>query len=216
MDNPALELLGPTRKALVLAIKARGSATAEELGETCYLSPAAARVHLAGMERMGLVSHANKSAGPGRPKNQYFLTQSGEDLFPHCEAGFAIDLINVMARVPEWGAALETHQAEAVGREVRGATPNERVQSLADSPRLQKYFPELSEDAEGAWKVTMRHCPFLAVARAHPSLCELETRVFARALGEDFAVANHQNRVTGHDLCQFYIAAANTPESAGN
>ena len=209
MDSAALQLLGPTRKALILEIKDRGLASAEELAAACFLSPAAARMHLSSMEGLGILEHTNVREGPGRPRNLYRLTPEGERLFPDVTGRLAVEVLGALGESPDcldaiW-AILEDRQTSALRQEARGETLAERVRSLTESRPLSPFFPDAKEHGPGSWTIRMRHCPVLQVARAHPVLCEIERRAIAAALGEAARVTNPENRPGGAATCYFPV-----------
>jgi predicted ArsR family transcriptional regulator len=88
MPQSCLDLLDPTRRAILVALKRLHSATAEEVAAHCFLSVGAARQHLQTLEAQGLIDHEPERRGPGRPRHRYLLTPRGEALFPklHHEA----------------------------------------------------------------------------------------------------------------------------------
>src|SRR4051794_14129285 len=73
---------GTTRKAIVMALKKRGEARAEELAAEMGVTVSALRQQLVALSGDGLVTFREVRSGPGRPKHFYSLTAAAESLFP--------------------------------------------------------------------------------------------------------------------------------------
>ena len=71
--GPALAELPATRRALLIALRKRGEARAEELAEQLDITVSAVRQHLQGLAAADLVAHREERAGPGRPRHVYRL-----------------------------------------------------------------------------------------------------------------------------------------------
>src|SRR5690606_29235429 len=96
-----LDFLGPVRKDVILALKERGVATAQELAEATFLSIAAARSHLLVLERTGLITYERHREGVGRPAHRYRLSDRGESLFPQGYATLSKSLMAIAFQHPE-------------------------------------------------------------------------------------------------------------------
>ena len=211
MAATPLDLLNPSRKMIVVEIKERGEATAEHLATATYLSVAAVRMHLSALERLGLVEHATRRRGPGRPLHIYRLSPAGEDLFPQGYAELLNHVLEAISISPEcseriWGV-IETQQVNALRRAIRADDAGERVRELFRSPDLRAFEPEVTDTADG-WSVEMHHCPIVQAARCDPRVCETEQRIFRRVLGPDIELIQLENRRAGAARCSFALSPA--------
>jgi DeoR family suf operon transcriptional repressor len=209
MPSPiALDLLPATRRLLLLGIKERGEATAEQLARASYLSIAAVRMHLYSLESDGFVKHTRRREGPGRPTHVFRLTPAGEELFPQGYAVIAIALLAVLERHPECKSEVLDMLREEQETQARTAVPaltfEGRVEQLSSLQERQGFFPLWEVTSEQDWQVTLRHCPFIRVAREHPEFCEIERRVIEVAIGEG-PVAALGSRVHGAPTCAFRV-----------
>lgn len=211
----ALDLLPATRRLLLLGIKERGEATAEQLARASYLSIAAVRMHLYSLESDGFVKHTRRRAGPGRPTHVFHLTPAGEELFPQGYAAIALALLTAIDSHPECKSqafdALEQAQRSHARAGVSAATFEGRVEQLAGLQERQGFFPLWEVTSESDWKVTLRHCPFIRVAREHPEFCEIERRVIEAAIGQG-AVKAVGSRVNGAPTCAYRVVPGHEPE----
>src|SRR5919204_5570473 len=80
--TPSLASMPATRRSILMLIKKRGEAGAQELADALGITVSAVRQHLAGLLAAGLVTHRQERYGPGRPALRYSLALAGEALFP--------------------------------------------------------------------------------------------------------------------------------------
>lgn len=216
MPSPmALDLLPSTRRLLLLGIKERGEATAEQLARASYLSIAAVRMHLYSLESDGFVKHTRRRHGPGRPTHLFHLTPTGEELFPQGYAAIALALLAAIDSHPECKGqvfeALEQAQQSQVLAGVSAVTFEGRIERLAGLQERQGFFPLWEVTSESDWKVTLRHCPFIRVAMEHPEFCEIERRVIGIAVAQG-TVQTVGSRVGGAPTCAFRAGPGYEPE----
>ena len=217
MPSPiALDLLPATRRLLLLGIKERGEATAEQLARASYLSIAAVRMHLYSLESDGFVKHTRRREGPGRPTHVFRLTPAGEELFPQGYAAIAISLLAALEKHPgcksEVFEMLAGEQESLARAAVASTTFEGRVAQLSGLQDRQGFFPLWEVTSEQEWQVTLRHCPFIRVARAHPEFCEIERKVIETVIAEGHVEAMG-SRVHGAPTCAFRVVPPGEPAS---
>jgi predicted ArsR family transcriptional regulator len=205
----ALEFFSSTRQMLLVAIKNVGEATTEQLARETYLSPGAVRAHLLALEAQGLVSFDRLRDGPGRPRHVFRLTRNGERLFPQRYAEMANTLFSaiesedeaVIERVFE---RLVQDQVELANASIQARTRPERLLELVAFVERYGFFPRLESVDNGPAVITLRHCPLLSVATAHPAVCEVECRALRTVL-PGAAVERTQHRLDGDPVCTYTI-----------
>jgi len=206
-----LDLLPNTRRLLLLGIKERGEATADELARASFLSVAAVRMHLYGLETEGFVTHFRRREGPGRPTHVFRLTSDGEELFPQ---GYAVVAMALLNAVDATGApkdmlieAILADQCARVRQAVTAPTVEGRIAQLAEVQEAQGYFPSWEQAAPDCWLGSIGHCPFIRVARKHPEFCEMERVVIETALAAG-TVECLGSRVSGETRCVYQLRLA--------
>ncbi|MGH9066453.1 MAG: helix-turn-helix transcriptional regulator, partial [Acidimicrobiales bacterium] len=80
--GPGLATLPAGRRSILLSLKTRGEARAEELATDLGVTTSAVRQHLTALMRDGLVARGETRGGPGRPKHHYHLSRAADTLFP--------------------------------------------------------------------------------------------------------------------------------------
>jgi DeoR family transcriptional regulator, suf operon transcriptional repressor len=183
----ALEFFSSTRQMLLVAIKNMGEATTEQLARETYLSPGAVRAHLLALEAQGLVSFDRLRDGPGRPRHVFRLTRNGERLFPQRYAEIANTVFSAVeaeddAVVERVFQRLIDDQVDLARQSITAASRPERLLELVTFIERYGFFPRLESLDNGPAALTLRHCPLLSVASAHPGVCEAECKALERVM----------------------------------
>lgn len=202
-----LDLLADARRAILLALKQEGEATADYLAERAFLSIGAVRLHLAALTTQGLITYRREAHKAGRPAHIYRLTEAGEALFG--ESAYATLANSILAALelrPELKAeilgALFKRQSESMRQMVRGQTVADRARSLTAALDRQGYFPLLVESPEG-FRLRLRHCPIMRVAVEHQQFCEMERAIFMSAIGA--TASQVEDRKSGDATCAYLL-----------
>ena len=213
-----LDLLPSTRRLLLLGIKERGEATAEQLSRASYLSIAAVRMHLYALEADGFVKHTRRRDGPGRPTHVYRLTPLGEELFPQGYAGISVALLAAIDAHPECKPRvfdiLAAQQEEQARADVTASTVEGRIAEVAAGKEREGFFPKCEAVAEDEWLIVLRHCPIIRVVRDHPEFCEVERRAILAGTGASL-VEVVGSRARGALHCSFRVRTEATPRESG-
>src|ERR1700730_18035335 len=86
-----------TRRALLLAIKKRGEARAEDLADALGITASAVRQHLSALVAEGMVAvREQRGGGAGRPKFFYATTPAAENLFPKTYGELTNELLDTI------------------------------------------------------------------------------------------------------------------------
>src|SRR5207253_1892223 len=72
----------PTRRRILMTLKKRGEATAEEMASALDITVSGVRQHVAVLRAAGFVEHAAAKGRPGRPRHLHRLTPQAEAFFP--------------------------------------------------------------------------------------------------------------------------------------
>jgi DeoR family transcriptional regulator, suf operon transcriptional repressor len=191
--GPALAELPPTRRALLIALRKRGEARAEELAEQLEVTVSAVRQHLHGLAAADLVAHREERAGPGRPRHVYRLAPAAEALFPRAYGELTVELLDYIGEEsPELVArAFERRRRARVERtreRLAGLDFDARVAEVARVLDEDGYLAEverLGEDgAADGWRILEHNCAILAVAQRYGHACGAEIAFLREVLPE--------------------------------
>lgn len=189
MDD-VLPDLPPSRRALLLALRKRGEARAEELADALAITASATRQQLAPLVATGLVEYRDERSGPGRPRRFYRLTVAADALFPKNYGELTTELLDhvgaedpaLLQRAFERRRATRVAQAQA---RLAGLDSFEaRVFELAAILDEAGYLAEAEPLEGGGFRIAEHNCAILAVARHHGHACTTELGFIAEVLPE--------------------------------
>jgi predicted ArsR family transcriptional regulator len=195
----------------VVTLLRRGDCTVEELAQELDLTDNGVRVHLATLERDGIVRQRGSKrhgSGGGKPAYIYELTPEAEELFPKAYETVLSQLLDVLAvqQGPQESEAL----LRSVGRRIaEGQTiPADGVRGGLEAAVgvLNKLggLAEL-EERDGSFVIRGYSCPLAGVAPDHPEVCRMAEALLTELAG--VPVYEHCDRGE-RPRCCFEIAPA--------
>jgi len=204
-----LSELPPARRALLVALRKRGEARAEDLADVLGVTASAARQQLGPLVAAGLVEHRDERPGPGRPRRFYRLTAAADGLFPKAYGELTTELLDHIGA--EDPALLEraferrrrTRVAQARER-LAGHDLAGRVHELAAILDEAGYLADAEELPGGGWRLIEHNCAILAVARRHGHACVTEL-AFLREVLPDAEVRRVAHIVSGSTKCVYEV-----------
>lgn len=206
---------GDTRRRVAELLLENGGATARDLSQAIGITAVAIRKHLDALVSEGLVYHsepasAGRGRGRGRPARTYQLTDAARDTFGHHYDDLATQALRWIKDHggPAAVTAFATAQVSELEERCRTAmddasnTPMAKATALAEALSNEGYAATTTAIANGG-QLCQHHCPVAHAAAEFPQLCEAETRVISRLVG------NHVQRLAtianGDGVCTTYI-----------
>nr|WP_242911122.1 metalloregulator ArsR/SmtB family transcription factor [Actinomadura terrae] len=183
-----------TRARVARLILEHGPVTASSLGERVGLTPAAIRRHLDALLAEGMIevrkARTQARRGRGRPAKWFAITDAGRSAFVHAYDDLATSALRFLAERAGDHAVAEFARRQIADLErryrpvVQGASPQQRVRTLAEALSGDGYAAAAAKAPQGAGEqLCQHHCPVAHVAAEFPQLCEAETEAFSRLLG---------------------------------
>ena len=182
--------------------------TARELTQRTGASLNAVRHHLKELESESLLVRRREQRGVGAPVHLYFLSQSGENLFPRRYQELLTETLSqVEGRNgrPAIVEAMDQRYGALAGRlkaDLGDATGPERLEMVARILIEEGYMAAWRE-SDGAIRLTEHNCAIKAVAQRFPEICELEERFLRDVLGA--GVERHSHILSGCQACEYSI-----------
>ncbi len=208
--GPALAELPATRRELLVVLRKRGEARAEELASALGVTVGAVRQHLQGLAAADLVEHREERPGPGRPRHVYRLAPAAEALFPRAYGELTVELLDYIDdEDPQMVArAFERRRrarVERVRERLDGLDFDARVAEVARVLDEDGYLAEVEPlpDGEG-WEIREHNCAILAVARRYGHACGAEI-AFLREVLPDADVTRVSHILTGAHACGYEV-----------
>lgn len=210
--SPALDAMGPTRRAILVHLRGRAQAGAEDVAEELGITAGAARQQLRALVADGWLAHRDLRPGPGRPRRRYHLTPAANALFPQGYGDLAVEILGHVATEDEdlLRRAFERRRrarVEAVRPRLEGKDFGGRVMELSRILDEQGYMATAHRDDDGVFTVTEHHCAILAVARNHRCACDTELG-FLREVLPDADIRRVDHIVGGDRTCSYVIRQA--------
>lgn len=203
---------GSTRDAILLALKRRGEARAEELAGAVGVTVSAMRQHLTSLAADGLVGHRVVRSGPGRPKHFYSLTAAAEERFPKTYDELTNELLDyVSEESPEllervFERRRERRAAGAAAR-LRGLRFDAAVAELARILDEDGYLAEVVDCGDGVWRIVEHNCAILGVAARYGQACSSELD-FIREVLPGAEVERVAHMMAGARQCAYELRPA--------
>jgi DeoR family suf operon transcriptional repressor len=207
--DAVLHDLPPARRAVLIALRKRGEARADDLASELGITASAARQQLAPLSAAGLLEHRDVRGGPGRPRRVYRLSAAADALFPKAYGELTTELLDhVGAEDPAlleraFEARRRTRVAQAAVR-LEGRRFEERVRELARILDESGYLAEATPLPGGGYRLAEHNCAILAVARRHSHACTSEL-AFLQEVLPDADVRRVAHIVSGSTACVYEI-----------
>ena len=154
----------------------------------------------------GLVDRELVHGGRGRPSYRYSLSPKARKLAGNNFADLAAVLWQRVLGIEDSrrrqdviksiASALKVLYADVI----QGTTLKVRMESLVELLEKRQVRCEVDTPVGGP-TFTLRDCPYLELADADSSICEMETMLFSQLLGDELVLL--QCRLDGHACCQF-------------
>ena len=189
----------------IITLLRRSSRTVDELAQALELTHTAVRAHLAALERDGLVHQRSERRGSGKPSSVYDLTPAAEYLFPKSYGQFLDQLLDVLGEhlPPDEVETLlrETGRRIAVEWKILPGDLHVRLEAAIEV--LNDLGGLMEQETEGETLCIRGYrCPFAAVVREHPEVCNLAETLLSDLVG--VPVQEHCER-TGSVPCRFVV-----------
>ena len=178
-----------TSKGRILALLRRGSRTVDELATALGVSDNAVRLHVAALERDGVVQQRGvRPAGPagGKPAYSYEVAPDAERLFTSAYIPVLTQLVGVLAE--QMSAARLEGLLREVGRRLAPAkgtgagTVRTRAETAATILTEMGGVVDV-EESDGAIVLRGYSCPLADAVRAHPGTCHATESLVSEIVG---------------------------------
>jgi len=220
VDSPvgATANLSSAQRQILIAIKRRGEATADDVAETLGITPSAVRQHLATLRTGGFVASSHERGRPGRPANLYHSTELGESLFARpTTSDLSVELLGHIEDedpelVPRVFARRRRRRVEQCQEKLTGKTLGDTVAGLATILDTEGYMANVNKLPDDSYRLTLHNCPIWAVASHYGLACTTELE-FIQDVIPDADVTRVIHKVAGAYICAYEIRARTSPSS---
>ena len=196
-----------TTKGRILALLRRGSRTIDELASALGVTDNAIRLHVAALERDGVVQQRGVRPTGGKPAYSYEVAPEAERLFTKAYIPVLTQLVGVLEE------RLSPSELQALLREVgrriaaaRGTSPGTVRAKAEVAATVLTELGGIVDVEEQDGRITLRgfSCPLADAVRAHPATCQAVESLVAELTGG--AVQERCDRA-GRPRCCFELAS---------
>jgi DeoR family suf operon transcriptional repressor len=210
VETASLASLPSTRRLILMSLKKRGEARAEELATDLGVTASAIRQHLTGLVASGFVVHREVKGAPGRPKHLYHLTEVAEGLFPKTYSELTNEVLAIVEA--ENPALLQTVFDRRRDRRIENArlrlldkhSTEEKVAEIAAILDEDGYLANWERVDAHTFRVTEHNCAVLGVAARYGQACSSEIEFLRTALPEA-TVERTSHMMAGEHRCAYVI-----------
>jgi DeoR family transcriptional regulator, suf operon transcriptional repressor len=206
-----IHVLSPTQRHVLITLKRRGEATADELAEALEISPSAVRQHLNVLRSAGYITARQDRGQPGRPADRFRATELAERLSVEKTGNLSIELLShleeedpdLVTRIFE---RRRRHRVKEAQEQLAGNTVEEKVAVLADLPDAEGYLADAEQGAPGRYRILLHSCAIWSVATRYGQACATELE-FLRDLIPEATIERVTHKTAGAHTCVYEINA---------
>lgn len=181
-----------TRDQILSLLKVNKQLTVSEMADMLNITEMAVRRHLNTLERDNIIDTTLVRQAMGRPTNVYFLTKTGQEMFPRNYAMLTVDLLrdiedlNGVEMVEQLFQRRKERLKEKYGTRITDyKSLDDKIAELARLQNELGYMVEWEKDADGNYLFKEYNCPISEIAQEYPVACKCELSLFQELLGTE-------------------------------
>ena len=179
-----------TRQKVLHTLQKNHRCTIIELAEAVDINPISVRHHISKLQAEGLVVSEEERHGVGRPRQVFFLTESGLEAFPTRYLRLTIRLLEQLKESlpPKMVDQLFSQMASDLVKEyaqtanLQGLTIEQRLEVVSDLLKDEGFDLEW-EKVDNQYFIREINCPYLRVGQNHPEICVIDQTLISTVLG---------------------------------
>lgn len=178
-----------TRQKVLQILLKNHRCTIVELAEAVEINPISVRHHIAKLQAEGLVDSEEERHGVGRPRQVFFLTESGLEEFPTRYLRLTVRLLEQLKEnlppkmvdqlFSQMAADLVEEYAHAANQQ--GLNIEQRLELVNDLLKDEGFDLEW-EKKEDQYYIREVSCPYLHVGQNHPEVCLIDQTLISTIL----------------------------------
>jgi predicted ArsR family transcriptional regulator len=178
-----------TRDQVLRTLLAQPRCTINEISDKVGISPISVRHHIASLEAEGFITSEDERHGVGRPRQVFFLTETGIEQFPTRYVRLTIRLLeHLKETMPEAMInKLFSQMAEDLARdlsegtEMKDLSMQERF-NLVKSLLGREGFNIEWQQLEDGFQINETSCPYYYIGQNHPEVCTVDQILISKVL----------------------------------
>ena len=197
-----------TRERVLLSLLSHPRSTITELGEKVGINAISVRHHISSLLIEGLIGAEEERHGVGRPRQVYYLTESGSERFPTNYLRLTTKILDQMK------STLPAPVVDKLFTEIAldmSANYQELAVNLTLEEKLNLIKTLLSregftvdwEKAGDEYRIHEISCPYFHVGQNHPEVCKVDQTMISSILS--IPVEKINCLLLGNDHCTYVV-----------
>jgi DeoR family suf operon transcriptional repressor len=200
----------PTQRVVLVALKRRGEATADELATALDISASAVRQHLSALRSAGFIAARQERGHTGRPADKYHATDRSEPLFVATDGSLSLELLeHIEQEDPELvDRVFERRRRRLVDEakdSLEGKTVDQQIAVLTDLLDSQGFLADSDTLSDTRFRINLHSCAVWTVANRYQQACTAELD-FIRDVIPDATVERVTLKTDGAHTCVYEIS----------
>jgi DeoR family suf operon transcriptional repressor len=205
-----------TRDQVLRTLLSQPRCTVNELADKVGISPISIRHHIASLEADGLIASEDERHGVGRPRQVFFLTETGIELFPTRYVSLTVRLLeHLKETMPEaMISKLFAQMAEdlarelSTGTEMKNLSMKERLDLVKDLLKREGFNIEW-EQMDNGYQIREASCPYYYIGQNHPEVCTVDQILISKVLS--VPAEKVKCILNGDSTCTYLVSDAAIP-----
>ncbi len=200
-----------TRERVLQTLLVRERCTINELAEAVDINPISVRHHITRLEAEDLVASAEERHGVGRPRQVYFLTEHGREIFPTRYIRLTVRLLEQLKEsvTPAFINQLFTQMAMDMAADYQTEVQNLSIDDKLELVRRllsREGFNVAVEKHADFYYIHETSCPYYHVGQNHPEVCSIDQTLISSLL--DIPAQKIQCLLLGDSVCTYFVPGA--------
>lgn len=199
-----------TRQKVLQTLLKNHRCTIVELAEAVEINPISVRHHIARLQAEGLVASEEERHGVGRPRQVFFLTESGLEEFPTRYLRLTVRLLEQLKEnlppkmVDQLFSQMATDLVEEYAHVAnqQGLSIEQRLELVNDLLKDEGFDLEW-EKKEDQYYIREISCPYLHVGQNHPEVCLIDQTLISTVL--DLPTEKVKCILDGDNQCTYVV-----------
>lgn len=199
-----------TREKVLHTLLKNHRCTINELAKEVEINPISVRHHISRLQADGFVASEEQRHGVGRPRQVFYLTETGLELFPTRYLRLTIRLLEQLKEnlppkmVNELFSQMAADLVEEYGQtaKMQGMSIEQRLEIVHDLLREEGFDIEW-ERKDDQYFIREINCPYLHVGRNHPEVCRIDQTLISTIL--DLPTEKVKCILDGDNHCTYVV-----------
>jgi DeoR family suf operon transcriptional repressor len=203
-----------TRDFVLRTLLTQPRSTINELSEKVGISPISIRHHIASLEADGLIDCEDERHGVGRPRQVFFLTETGMEQFPTRYVRLTVRLLeHLKESMPEAminklfaQMAIDLARDFSEGTEMKNLSMKEKLNLVKELLRREGFNIEW-EQLEDGYQIHEASCPYYFIGQNHPEVCAVDQILISTVLA--MPAEKVKCILNGDNNCTYVVSNSN-------